>query len=208
LSSISDPDYSHVVPTIGEIPDFSQVADKLIDFWHISEHRFQFPGTNNSEHAVFVMDILRALPFSENLRIMKEKQVESSEYKGTLDITICAVSYSMLPILVIHFSSQTEFEHSRAQLYAQLKACHDLAKDEEQFFGPIYGVLTSADRWLLSRYDGIHWAETPIMFVNSSSDKAALKVLLGYLHRVLEHQSKLTEHISNSFKEHIVCDFE
>jgi hypothetical protein len=207
LSSISDTDYSHVIPDVGEVPDLSMHSNKLSKFWHESEMKIQFPGSNKNEHDVFVMDILRALPMADNLRILKKKHVESDEFGGDLDIAICALSYSMFPVFVISESDKS-FEEARIKLYAQLKVCHELARDEENFWHPIYGAMTTANKWIVTHFDGKQWAETPIMFINNSSDKTALQTLLGQLYRILKHQSQLAEPISETFKEQLVSDFE
>jgi hypothetical protein len=65
-----------------------------------------------------------------------------------------------IPIVYIVEARKMDMNQGRAQLYPQLKVCYELAKEEEDWNYPVFGVISTGNMWIFVKYDGKIWIES------------------------------------------------
>lgn len=112
-----------------------------------------------------------------------------------MDIAIYAYTPSKIPVVYIVEAKKSDIDRGRAQLYPQLKACYEQAKNEENWDSPIYGAISTVDRWVFVRYDGKEWVEAEPFAITTSHDRIGVQKVVEALFKILEYQNGQVEQL-------------
>jgi len=183
-----------------EVLDLDACVEKVLFLWATRARLTGFPGDTESLREYFIIDVLLSIPCT-NLGLALQYPVGDEQFGGTMDIVLHADTPSTMPVVYVVEAKKEDMNQGRAQLYPQLKVCHELARKEENWNHSIFGAISTAVLWIFVRYDGKKWVESKPCFVQDASDRDGVRTVVGSLYRILIHQDKLVEDMVASFRE-------
>jgi hypothetical protein len=157
-------------------------VDGVLNTWSRRSKIWRFPGYNENELMIFICDIIYyVFPINENLAILSDSEA--------IDLKVCAKNYSHAPVVYIVEAKKGDIDQGRAQLYLQLKICYEIAKQEEKWEFPIYGVISTGMIWIFIKYDGNHWVESNPILVSDVGDSENIKKVVEMFYKIIHLQN-------------------
>lgn len=163
------------------------ITREILWKWDQRSSLFEFPGRNENECRDYIKDVLLSVvPKGGNLAITTAKN------KG---IEIYTLTPSEMPVLCQVETKKSDIEQGRAQLYPQLKACYELAKENEGWDNPIYGIISTVMNWVFVRYNGKEWVELEPLAITTAHDKSGIQNVVEILYKIIQHQQNLLQDV-------------
>jgi hypothetical protein len=128
-----------------------------------------------------------------NIAIRLQYLVKAEEYGGPMDIAIHAKTPSKMPVVYIVEAKKSDADQGRAQLYPQLKFCYEQGKAKEEWDHPIYGVISTADKWIFVRYDGKRWVEAEPLAITTVHDRNGVQKVVEAFFKIIRYQNEVTK---------------
>lgn len=128
------------------------------------------------------------------LRIRREYLLKSSIGKGPADFFIHTIQPKrQLPVLVVVEAKQSRMDQGQAQCMLEMEAAFLKLPNQCRH---IYGVVTTAERWMFLRFDGSEFCQfTPeFLILDVSTHEEQIRLCSEFLNRLVHEQvSQLTE---------------
>jgi hypothetical protein len=121
--------------------------------------------------------------------------LREEEYGGPIDIVIYAYTPSMMPVLYIVEAKKNDIDQGRAQLYPQLKVCYEQAQRKENWEKPIFGAISTVDKWVFVKYNGKRWIESEPFLISTYHDRNGIQRVAEALFKIIRQQNDLVEDI-------------
>ncbi len=183
-----------------------ECVDCVLFLWGIRAKKTDFPGENEIAREDFVKDVLNSIPFSGNLRVLPRYTICDEDFGGLLDVVVYTNTPSNMPVVYVVGAKKSDIDQGRAQLYPQLKVCHELAIQEENWNHPIFGVISTAELWTFVRYDGKKWIESKPFLIDSAFDRNGIQKVVESLYRILLHQDSLVQDLVAKYDQDEECE--
>ena len=106
-----------------------------------------------------------------------------------------------MPVLYIVEARKDDLFQGRAQLYLQMKVCYELAVKEKDWKHPIYGVTTTAERWIFVRYDGKDWVEARPIAIVDVEDRDGIEAVVAAVFNILQYQAAAIQEVIERYTE-------
>jgi hypothetical protein len=101
----------------------------------------------------------------------------------------------MMPVMNIVVAKESDFYLGRAQLYPQLKICYEQARLKENWESPIFGVISTADKWVFVKYNGKQWIESEPLLISTYRDRNGIEKVVEEFFKIIRQQNDLVEDI-------------
>ncbi len=174
--------------------EIDEIVNTVMKLWKQFASISDF-GDKEKKCTLYIGNIIQTmLPiFSNNLHFDAEYFVKNEQFGGELDMVIHAYTPTKIPVVCIVEAKKNDINQGRAQLYPQLKICHDLAKKVENWNHPVYGVISTVKEWIFVRFDGEDWLESPSFMVSSARDRDGIQKVIESFYKIIHHQNMLVE---------------
>jgi hypothetical protein len=182
--------------------DLKEVVDCIVMLWtKLTSVMGPFPGNIEKASSLYIADVMQILVplFSNYLRLEYEHFIKDEQFGGQIDMVVHADTLSKLPVVYIVEAKKNDINQGRAQLYPQLKICHELAKKEENWDHPIFGVISTVKEWIFVRFDGEKWLESNPFYISSENDRHSIEKLIEGMYKIMLHQSMLVKDLVDKF---------
>ena len=119
--------------------DLQKIVDSVMVRWNELAVMMGFPGNKEKKCLIYVANILQTiLPIFPDLHFDVEYMAKDEQFGGEMDMVIHAYTPSKIPVVYIVEAKKYDIDQGRAQLYPQMKLCHELARKEEKWDYPIF----------------------------------------------------------------------
>jgi hypothetical protein len=164
-----------IIPDI-QVPDMSDNVTEILQKW---DERYalsrRFPGDNEGEIQDYIVDIL--------LSVLPRGKL-AYRLKGKDSIHIYASNHLEMPIIVVIEVNMGNFDQGRSHLYPQLKNFYESSIQDK----PIYGAISSVEKWVFVRYDGKKWLELEPLAISTEHDQNGILRVVDILYKIIQYQ--------------------